>query len=176
MSRELQPQRLYEALARRGVDYVLIGGLAAVLHGSPALTNDADICPSRERGNLERLAHALRDLNARIRTVTEPEGVAFARDAEFLERMAMVNMITDAGMFDISFVPAGTTGYDDLVQRAVVFDLGGIRVRVASLRDVINSKETANRPKDHAVLPLLYALEDEIADRAEEAGPSDSGS
>ena len=165
MSRELKPQLLYEVLARNDVAYVLIGGLAAILHGAPTITNDADICPRRDRENLQRLAVALRELHARIRTASEPDGVPLACDAEFFEQMAMVNMVTDAGQFDLSLVPAGTDGYDDLIQRAVMFDLEGVRVPVASLADVILSKETANRAKDHAVLPVLYALADEIAAR-----------
>lgn len=165
MSVELQPNHIYEALDRHGVAYVLIGGLAAILHGAPTITNDADICPRRDRENLERLAAVLRELHARIRTASDPDGLPFAYDAAFLERMAMVNMVTNAGQFDISFVPAGTDGYDDLASRAVVFDIEGIRVPVASLDDVIRSKETANRAKDHAALPVLYALQDEIAER-----------
>lgn len=165
MSLELRPQLLYETLARHEVEYVLIGGLAAILHGAPTTTNDADICPRRDRENLVRLAAALRDLHALMRTASEPDGLPFACDAEFLEPMAMVNMMTDAGQFAISFVPAGTDGYEDLAERAVTFDIEGIRVLVASLADIIHSKETANRPKDHATLPILLALADEIAER-----------
>jgi hypothetical protein len=159
----LDPQRCFAALERRGVEYVLIGGLAAVLHGSAVVTNDADICPSRARENLERLSVALRDLHARIRTPTDPDGVAFACEPALLERVQMLNLQTDAGNFDIAFEPAGFTGYDDLVQGAETFDIDGILVRVAALRDVIRSKENANRAKDRAALPHLYALEDEIA-------------
>jgi hypothetical protein len=161
----LDPQRIFAALERHGVEYVLIGGLAAVLYGSAVVTNDADICPSRARENLERLATALKQLHARIRSATEPDGVAFACDPDFLSRVQLLNLQTDAGQFDLAFEPAGFTGYDDLVQGAETFDIDGVLVRVAALRDVIRSKETANRAKDRAVLPHLYALEDEIAAR-----------
>jgi hypothetical protein len=159
----LDPKTLFEVLARHRVEYVLIGGLAANLHGSPLVTNDADITPRRTRKNLERLSAALRDLDARIRTTTEPEGLVFACDAEFFERMKMVNMQTRAGEFDISFEPAAFGGYEDLDAHAIDFDVYGVRVRVAALSDIIKSKETANRLKDQAALPHLYALEDEIA-------------
>ena len=85
----LDPERLFAVLARHAVDYVLIGGLAAVLHGSALVTNDADICPNRDPENLARLADALRELDARVRTPSEPGGVAFACDAELLARMQM---------------------------------------------------------------------------------------
>ncbi|MGQ0824996.1 MAG: DUF6036 family nucleotidyltransferase [Actinomycetota bacterium] len=159
---------MLRVLERHEVEYVVIGGLAAVLHGSPTYTSDADICPRRTRANLERLARALTDLDARIRTSAEPEGLPFARDAEFLERMAMVNMVTRAGSLDISFAPAAFAGYDDLARNALDLEIEGVHVKVASLHDVIMSKETANRLKDQAALPYLYALEEEIAEQERE--------
>lgn len=161
----LQPEELFNVLARHHVDYVLIGGLAATLHGSSALTNDADICPSPSPANLERLAAALRDMDARIRSDTDPDGVPLTASPEFLRRMNLVNLTTRFGDFDIAFQPAGSHGYDDLVQRASEVALDEIIVRVASLADIIRSKEAANRPKDRATLPILYALQDEIAKR-----------
>jgi hypothetical protein len=159
----LDPETLFRVLDAQAVDYVLIGGLAANLHGSPLVTNDADICPRRTPENLQRLALALCDLDARIRTTAEPDGLAFACDAEFLERIQMVNMQTRAGEFDISFEPAAFPGYDELAGRATTMEIFGVPVKVASLRDIITSKETANRTKDRGALPHLYALEDEIA-------------
>jgi hypothetical protein len=168
---DLDGVEIVRVLARHDVDFVLIGGLGAVVHGSPLLTRDADICPRRVRENLGRLAAALVDLDARIRTATEPDGVPFARDAEFLDRMAMINMVTRAGDFDISYAPAGFSGYDELVTNAIEIEVEGVRVKVASLADIIKSKETANRPKDQAALPYLYALQEEIAAQEAERSP-----
>jgi len=161
----LQPEKLFQVLAHHRVEYVLIGGLAATLHGSSALTNDADICPDASPENRERLAAALRDVRARVRTEAEPDGVRFSVDADFLRRTQLVNLTTRFGDFDIAFQPAGGQVYGDLVRRAVEMEIDGTVVRVASLADVIRSKEAANRPKDRAALPILYALEDEIARR-----------
>ena len=163
MPEPLDPQRLFAVLERHLVEYVLIGGLAAVLYGSALVTNDADICPDRDHANLERLAAALQELHARVRTASEPEGVAFACDAEMFGRVRLLNLQTDAGQFDLAFEPSGFTGYEDLAARAETFDIDGVPVRVAALRDIIRSKETANRLKDQAALPHLYALDDEIA-------------
>ncbi len=163
MPEPLNPEMLFQMLARHHVEYVLIGGLAANLYGSPLVTNDADITPRRTKPNLRRLADALVELDARIRTAKEPDGLKFARDIEFLERTKMVNMQTRAGDFDISFEPGGFSGYDELAAHAVPFEIFGVRVQVAALRDIITSKESANRAKDQAALPVLYALEDEIA-------------
>jgi hypothetical protein len=158
----LQPEKLFRVLAHHRVDYVLIGGLAATLHGSSALTNDADICPDPSPENRARLAAALRDIRARVRTEAEPDGVRFSVDADFLRRTQLVNLTTRYGDFDIAFQPAGR-GYEDLVRDAIELEIDGTVVRVASLADIIRSKEIANRAKDRATLPILYALQDEIA-------------
>jgi hypothetical protein len=160
-----EPERMLRILVDHAVQFVVIGGYAAVLHGSPTYTGDADICPDREFPNLERLAAALIELDARIRTDAVPDGLPFARDAGFLERMTTaLNLTTRFGDFDLAFAPAAFTGgYPDLLPHSVEYDLDGLRVRVASLADIIRSKEAANRPKDHATLPVLKALQDEIA-------------
>jgi hypothetical protein len=160
----LRPKEIIATLAEYRVAYVMIGGLAAVLHGSPTVTSDADICPDRSLRNLERLAHALQAMHARIRTHADPDGVEFACDAATLSRMKMVNLTTDFGDFDLSFEPAGFSGYEELLANAVEVPVAGTVATVASLDDVIRSKEIANRDKDRATLPVLYALQDEIAD------------
>ena len=165
MPAPLNPDCIFRVLRDHEVDYVLVGGLAAVLHGSTAMTNDADIVPARDRGNLERLAGALRDLEARIRTHTEPDGLAFDPHPALLESMAMLNMTTRCGDLDLTFAPAALEDYDALLGNSVEFELAGCQVKVAALADIIRSKETANRPKDHATLPILRALADEIRER-----------
>ena len=155
---ELDLPRLFEVLDRHNVAYILIGGLAAVYHGSPFPTEDADITPQTDRANLTRLTAALRELNARMRTESEPEGLPFAFDAESLAAAETWNLITDAGDLDVTFQPSGTRGYADLRRDAAPVRLYGVSVRVASLSDVIRSKQAANRPKDQRVLPTLRAL------------------
>jgi hypothetical protein len=165
MPEPLRPEELLDVLARHHVDYVLIGGLAATLHGSSALTNDADICPDTSPENLARLASALREMGARIRTDANPDGVALSADVDFLGRMNLVNLTTRFGDFDIAFHPAGSGGYEDLARGAIEMEIDGTIVPVASLADIIRSKEAASRPKDRTTLPILYALQDEIEKR-----------
>ena len=163
MPAPFDPECIFRVLQKHRVDYVLVGGLAGVLHGSPAMTNDADIVPGRDRKNLERLAVALRDLEARIRTDAEPDGVAFDPHPALLASMAVLNMVTRCGDLDLMFAPAGLDNYEALVANSEVFDIGGGgRVRVAALGDIIKSKTTANRAKDHVTLPILRALQEEI--------------
>jgi len=156
---------MFACLDRHGVRYVLIGGLAAVLHGSPLPTLDVDICPSPEQPNLERLAAALQEMDARLRTPDTPEGVRFPCDAGFLGNMQLLNLVTRFGDLDLALRPSGTEGFSDLSRRAVAVNVRGLRVAVASLEDVIRSKEAANRPKDQRALPVLRQLQEEIRKR-----------
>jgi hypothetical protein len=161
----LQADEMFACLDRHGVRYVLIGGLAAVLHGSPLPTLDVDICPSPEQPNLERLAAALQEMDARLRTPDTPEGVRFPCDAGFLGNMQLLNLVTRFGDLDLALRPSGTEGFSDLSRRAVAVNVRGLRVAVASLEDVIRSKEAANRPKDQRALPVLRQLQEEIRKR-----------
>ncbi|MGH3563797.1 MAG: hypothetical protein ACRDTN_18950, partial [Mycobacterium sp.] len=115
--------RLFAVLYRHKVVYVLIGGLAAVYHGSPFPTEDVDITPEANRPNLVRLSAALREINARIRSEAAPEGLPFACDAETLASAQTWNLTTDAGDLDLAFQPAGTQGYPDLRRDAVAAQL-----------------------------------------------------
>lgn len=153
-----QPEKIFRELESCAVQYVVIGGLAATLHGSPLRTGDLDICPASDQVNLERLAKALAAMGARIRTADTPEGLVFDVSARFLSSVEILNLMTRWGDLDLSFKPSGTTGYEDLTSRSVSFDLEGLRVPVAALEDVIRSKEAAGREKDRAAIPTLRAL------------------
>jgi hypothetical protein len=161
-----QPRLIIETLNGQGVRYVLIGGVAATLHGSPLRTGDTDICPDASPDNLEKLAAALRALKARIRTEGVEGGLPFSCDAAFLSRVSLLNLETDAGHLDVSFVPSGTSGYDDLVAHVARFDLDGIVAPTAGLLDIIRSKRAANRPKDQSSLPVLDELARKLGLRA----------
>lgn len=152
------PEAILRVLEEHRVEYVLIGGLAATLHGSPLRTGDADICPFSSEENLGRLADALNELGARIRSADAPEGLPLTCDATFLSNLEILNLVTRYGDLDISFRPSGTAGYPELVRGSVRFDLEGLVVPVASLADIIRSKEASGRPKDAAMLPTLRTL------------------
>ena len=148
--------RIVDAFNRRGVEYVVIGGFASELHDAAVPpTRDIDFTPSTTPENLERLSQALTDLDARIRTEDVPEGLPFSHDAASLSRVGVWNLVCDFGEFDISFRPSGTEGYDDLVRNAIRLDFKGGHIAVASLRDIVRSKEAAGRPKDIVALPAL---------------------
>jgi len=134
-----QADAILAALHRHGVEYVLIGGFAAVVHGSPLLTSDVDITPQAHVENLSRLSAALIELDARVRAEgTEP--LPLAHDAASLAASAVWNLTTRFGDLDISMVPSGTRGYDDLRRDAVEVRVKGVPVLLASLADVVCSK------------------------------------
>jgi predicted nucleotidyltransferase len=155
---DLQLERILDVLRRHDVAFVLIGGTATVYHGSPFLTYDVDITPQRERANLDRLSAALTELDAKVRTSSEDEGLPFSHSGESLDAAGVWNLTTPFGDLDISFVPNGTSGYDDLNSDAEAATIDGVEVRVASLADIIRSKQAANRPKDQRVLPTLREI------------------
>jgi hypothetical protein len=157
---------LLRVLDRHGVDHIVIGAQAAVVHGVPVVTEDLDVTPGRDPANLERLAEALAELEPRVRSESEPEGVPFHVEAELLATADTWNLTTRLGDLDLAFRPSGTGGYDDLRRGATTVELAdGLAVRVASLADVIRSKEAAGREKDRAQLPLMRRTLEEIRAR-----------
>jgi hypothetical protein len=138
------------------VRYIVIGGLAAELRGSPYITRDVDVTPSRERANLGRLAHALRELDAQLRVVGADQPVEVPLDQHTFDWGTTWTFSTSHGFLDIALLPDGTQGYDDLRRSATREPITEtLTVEVASLADVIRSKEAAGREKDRAVLPVL---------------------
>lgn len=157
------PVRICEVLNEEGVEYIVIGGFAAVIHGSSLPTRDIDVLPTRESGNLTKLARALNRIGAMIRTSGDP--VSTLIDGPFLANMPlMLNLVTDLGEIDLAFSPSGPLdGYDGWNAHAIVLTIApGIDVRVASLEDIIASKRAANRPKDQQALPYLESLRDQL--------------
>ena len=154
----LDPKRIFSALAKHDVQFVLIGALAARLQGFPRATYDADITPAKDTENLRRLAAALRELEARIYTEQVPEGLAFDCSAPMLARADIWNLITTAGRLDLAFQPSGTTGFADLAPQAVRFEVYGHPLLAARLEDIIRSKEAAGRPQDRQDVEVIKEM------------------
>ena len=147
-------------LQRHEVEFVVIGGIAGQLWGSPTITQDLDICYAREKTNLEHLAAALRELKAKLRGVKDD--VPFRLDARTLSSGDTFMFTTDFGALDCLATPSGTSGYADLKQAAAAMPVGGgLRVWVCSIDDLIRMKRAAGRTKDRLELEHLGALRDE---------------
>jgi hypothetical protein len=158
--REFDPLRALATLNRHRVRYVLIGGFAAKLHGSPVLTADIDICYARDDADLERLVSALAELHPTLRGTDE--GLPFRLDVQSIRNGDVFTFVTDTGDLDILGTPAGTTGYEQLARNAVHMDLEEVDVEVASLDDLIAMKRATGRARDRIHLEILVALRDEI--------------
>lgn len=161
----IDPLGILEVLVRHDVRFVLIGGVAANIHGYPLPTEDVDITPETSTANYRQLAAALREMNARTRVAGEPDGVAFTIDAAVLAGNVAWTLTTDRGDIDIVTKPDGTAGFGDLRRDAIDVELGAsLTVAVASLPDIIRSKEAAGRLKDQAALPALRATLERLDD------------
>jgi hypothetical protein len=143
-------------LTERGIDFVVIGGIAAVLHGSARNTFDLDICFDTEGTNLAALGELLVELEGRLKGVTED--IPFVPDAATLKRVEVLTLVTSLGELDVLAKPSGAPKYDALRRNADRFDVGGFVVRVAGIEDLIAMKRAAGRDKDRADVAELEAI------------------
>jgi hypothetical protein len=151
-----RPDEILAVLERHHVQYVVIGGLAAELRGSPYVTRDVDITPARNRENFAKLAAALSELGAKLRISDVEEPLAIPLDEHSFEQRTTWTFVTQHGYLNIPLLPDGTRGYDDLRRSATRERLTDtVTTSVAALADVIRSKEAAGRDKDRSVLPIL---------------------
>jgi hypothetical protein len=153
------PTPLLEVLADAHVNFVLIGGLAGIAHGSSYPTYDLDIMYAKDRPNLERLAALLRNLGATL--CGAPKDIPFLLDAKTLEKGGNFTFETPHGAFDILASPAGAPKYEDLKAAADEIDFAGRRVLVASLDHLIAMKDVADRRKDQLMATEYRTLADE---------------
>lgn len=157
------PTKIIEAplrlLGEYGVDCVIVGGIAAAIHGSLLLTNDLDVCYARDSANLERLAQALKSVHARLRNA--PEGLPFILDAETLKRRLNFTFTTDIGDLDLLGEVRGVGGYKEVFADSLTVELFGYRFAVIDLGKLIVAKRAAGRPKDLIALPELEAIQED---------------
>jgi predicted nucleotidyltransferase len=143
---DFSPTALLKRLVERGVDFVVVGGVAMVLQGSARFTKDLDICYATDPTNLELLGTVLIGLDARLQGVDED--VPFVPDGRTLRRTSILCLDSREGPIDLLFQPAGAPPYEEMRRRAVRMDLGGFGVLVASLDDLAAMKRAAGRPID----------------------------
>jgi hypothetical protein len=154
--RDFSPRALLTRLAEGQVDFVVVGGVAAVAHGSVAFTQDLDIAYAPDIANLDRLAAVLVDVDARLRGVTDD--VPFIPDGRALRSTRILTLTTPLGWIDLLAQPDGAPVYETLRDRAVRQRIAGVDVRVASLDDLIAMKKAAGRPKDLVAVEELEAI------------------
>ena len=147
---------------RHDVRFIILGGVAERMLGSPRTTDDFDICPATGRANLTRLAAMLGDVEARCLPVgLEKTGYPPVEpwNARSLAAHTSLALLTRFGKFDIWLRPDGTDGYDDLIEKAIELEVDGLAVKVVHLDDSIRIKRAIGGPKYLAQLPLLRDLQ-----------------
>ena len=152
MNFEVVIQRLCDA----GVQFVVIGGWAAIFHGSAHVTNDLDVCYSRDRENLRKLADALAPYRPRPRGF--PDDLPFVWDATTLANGTVFTLTTDLGIIDLLAEVSGIGTYADVYAVSVELDAFDRRLRALDLPALIRSKKAAGREKDLSMLPELESL------------------
>jgi predicted nucleotidyltransferase len=152
-------------LSQSNVEYVIVGGIAIRSHGGNYITEDLDICYSRTRENLKKLADVLGPLNPRPRGI--PETLPFVFDWSTLQHGTNFTFTTSLGDVDLLGEVKGLGGYDDLIKDSITVDLDGFPTHILSIPSLIIAKEAAARPKDEAGLKVLYALRESELDEEE---------
>ena len=152
-------EALLAALTRQEVTFIVVGGAAAIAHGSARFTQDLDIVYQRSPPNLNRLVDALAECKPYLRGA--PPGLPFKWDRTTLARGLNFTLVTALGDIDLlGEIPGGGT-YEDLAADAIELQIFGIRCLCLSLAQLIRAKRAAGRPKDLEALAELEAIEDE---------------
>ncbi|MEA2464823.1 MAG: hypothetical protein QOJ98_2570 [Acidobacteriota bacterium] len=154
-------ERILVALGSTEVSFVIIGGVAATVHGSARLTSDIDIVYERSRSNIERLVEALAPLKPYLRGA--PAGLPFRFDAETVRRGLNFTLSTDAGPVDVLGEVTGVGDYAAVVAVSDEVLLFGSSYRCINLDALIVSKRAAGRAKDLEAVAELELIRDERA-------------
>jgi predicted nucleotidyltransferase len=151
-----QLEALVELLASADVEFVVVGGLAAVVHGSAYVTNDVDACYGRSAANVERLCRALSRVHPVLRGA--PRDLPFRLDPPTVAAGLNFTLDTDLGALDLLGEVQGLGGYPQVTGQSEEVELFGHSVRVLTLEALIRAKRAAGRKKDLLLIPELEAL------------------
>jgi hypothetical protein len=149
-------------LLRAKVDFILIGGMAAILHGSARVTFDVDVVYSRTQGNIERLAEFFRRFKPRLRGAPY---LPFTRDAKTIRNGLNFTLTTMLGDIVLLGEVAGGGTYSDLLQHSVDIEAFDVYFKCIDLPTLIRIKEAAGRPKDREAIAELRVLLEETEQR-----------
>ncbi len=152
-------EQLLPALSRVGVELIIVGGVAAIIHGSARLTQDLDIVYRRTPDNIVRLVTALKPFAPYLRGA--PPGLPFRWDPETVQRGLNFTLVTSAGPLDVLGEIAGGGTYDTLLPHSRKLSVFGIECHCLGLDRLIQAKRDAGRPKDLEAIAELEALREE---------------
>ena len=150
-------------LVRAKVDFILIGGMAAILHGSARVTFDVDVVYSRTHDNIERLTTALAPYRPYLRNA--PSSLPFAWDTKTIRNELNFTLTTTVGDIDLLGEVAGGDTYSDLLLHSFEVEAFGVRFKCLDLPTLIRIKEAAGRRKDQEAIAELRVLLEETEKR-----------
>lgn len=146
-------------LVEHGVAFIVVGGVAAIAHGSARLTEDLDVVYQRSSENLDRLVSALAPYKPYLRGA--PPGLPFVWDSTTLKRGLNFTLTTTLGDLDVLGEITGGGAFDELLPQTVELDIFGFHCRCLNVRQLIRAKRAAGRPKDFEAIAELEAIEEE---------------
>jgi hypothetical protein len=148
-------ENLIEALDAGGVEFIVVGGAACVLHGAPVTTQDVDIVHRIDEENVDRLMAVLGGLQARVR---DPAGRDIAPSRPALLGIGQIQLTTNLGPLDILCRLHDGRDYSALSPHVVEMTDGTLRLRVLDLPTLVEVKSNTGRARDRMVVPVLLAL------------------
>lgn len=160
-----QLERLLAALHDAGVEFIIVGGVAARGHGSSRLTDDVDVSCARSPANLARVVAALAPLEPYVRGA--PPGLPFDWSVTTLQAGLNFTLTTSAGAIDLLGEITGGGRYDELLPHSIPVTIFGREQRLLDLAWLIRVKRAAGRPKDFEVIAELEALQEEMREMDE---------
>lgn len=149
------------------VEFVIIGGVAALLHGSALATEDMDVCVVMNPENLVKIVKALQDLNPRFRMT--PQKIPLPDDPTRLHGYKNLYLITSLGQIDFLTEVSGIGTYEEAVRLSTPMDVMGMSCRVLTLEALIASKRAAGREKDRRAVVELEVIRRKLAERKQAA-------
>src|SRR3954470_22904287 len=153
-------RKIVELLSSHEIEFIVVGGLAAIVHGSPRLTPGVDVVYSRSAENLQRIVDALRPHEPYLRGA--PPGLPFLWDAKTLKNGLNFTLRTTLGDIDLLGEITGGGGYENLLPDSQVVPLFGVRARMLDLDKLIEVKRAAGGPKDFETIAELEAIREEL--------------
>jgi predicted nucleotidyltransferase len=153
-------EKLLRLLTKSRVEFIIVGGAAATVHGASRLTQDLDVVYGRTPGNLRRLVSALARLKPALRGA--PRGLPFRLDVETLERGLNFTLSTSLGDLDLLGEIVGGGGYDQLLPDCIRIRVFGVECLCLGLDRLIIVKRASGRPRDLETVAELEALRSEI--------------
>jgi hypothetical protein len=160
---------LLKRLTDNQVDYVLVGGYAAIAHGSSLITKDVDVCAPLGEPNLSRILSALREINPRLRM--RPDRMRLPEDPTSLRGLKNLYLLTDLGQIDFLGDLPGVGTFEDAVRNSTLTDLGLVKCLVLNLDNIIAAKMLAGRPKDLRGIAELEAARKRKKEQPDLFGP-----